>query len=61
MMDNGWLSRYPWVPGADLCGIVTEVGANVKNFKPGDRIISLQMSSDLGNQGAALQDYSTLR
>lgn len=61
-MDNGWLSSYPWVPGADLCGTIVQVGSLVDNFDIGDRIISLQMSSEssLGNKGAALQDYAVV-
>lgn len=60
MMDYGLLSSYPYVPGADLSGTVTTVGADVKAFQPGDRVISLQISteSSVTNRGAALQDYA---
>ncbi|MCI8596892.1 MAG: alcohol dehydrogenase catalytic domain-containing protein [Lachnospiraceae bacterium] len=32
------IGRYPVTPGHEFAGIVEEVGANVTNFKPGDRI-----------------------
>ena len=31
-----WPTVYPCVPGHEIVGKVTKVGANVKNFKPGD-------------------------
>ncbi|KXZ45224.1 hypothetical protein GPECTOR_57g514 [Gonium pectorale] len=35
---NDWgSSLYPMVPGHEIVGIVTEVGAEVTSFKPGDR------------------------
>ncbi len=30
----------PFVPGAEVCSIVKKVGKEVKNFKPGDRVIA---------------------
>lgn len=36
---NDWKnSNYPVVPGHEIIGKVTEVGDNVKNFKPGDLV-----------------------
>jgi NADPH:quinone reductase-like Zn-dependent oxidoreductase len=59
-MDNGWISNYPWVPGADIAGTIIKLGSGVTKYSIGDRVISLQMSSasSLGNRGAALQDYA---
>lgn len=33
--------RFPSIPGFDLAGEVTEVGAQVTRFKPGDRIFAM--------------------
>lgn len=30
--------RFPYIIGYDAAGVITQVGANVKNFKPGDEI-----------------------
>ncbi|KAJ9610700.1 hypothetical protein H2200_005477 [Cladophialophora chaetospira] len=56
MIDLGLRSTYPYVPGADLCGTVVEIGSAVKQFNIGDRIISLQMTPDTERSGA-LQDF----
>src|SRR5262245_25142179 len=31
---------FPFVPGAELAGVVREVGAGVDGFRPGDRIFA---------------------
>ena len=31
---------FPFVPGAELAGVVREVGAGVKDFRPGDRVLA---------------------
>lgn len=39
MVDNAFgFSLYPMVPGHEITGIVREVGAGVKRFRPGDRV-----------------------
>ena len=39
MVDNGWgQSVYPIVPGHEIAGVVTAVGANVTKFKEGDPV-----------------------
>lgn len=39
MLRNEWgMSSYPIVPGHEVVGRVEEVGAMVKNLKPGDRV-----------------------
>jgi uncharacterized zinc-type alcohol dehydrogenase-like protein len=39
MVDNGWgQSVYPIVPGHEITGVVTAVGAKVTRFKEGDRV-----------------------
>ncbi|HBD11079.1 MAG TPA: alcohol dehydrogenase [Porticoccaceae bacterium] len=40
--DWGWIGLQPELPhviGHEFCGVVEEVGANVKTFKKGDRVI----------------------
>ncbi len=39
MVDNGWgQSVYPIVPGHEIAGVVTAVGAHVTRFKEGDHV-----------------------
>lgn len=39
MVDNGWgNSIYPLVPGHEIAGVVTAVGAKVTKFKVGDHV-----------------------
>ena len=39
MVDNGWgASVYPLVPGHEIAGVVTAVGAGVTRFKVGDHV-----------------------
>ncbi|WP_313919543.1 NAD(P)-dependent alcohol dehydrogenase [Tahibacter sp.] len=39
MVDNGWgNSVFPLVPGHEIAGVVTAVGAKVTKFKPGDHV-----------------------
>jgi NADPH:quinone reductase len=33
----------PFAPGAELAGVIKEVGADVTGFKPGDRVIAMTM------------------
>lgn len=37
-MSLGWGPGYPFTPGTDGAGVVVEVGAEVSNFKKGDRV-----------------------
>jgi NADPH:quinone reductase-like Zn-dependent oxidoreductase len=36
---GGFVTHYPAVLGADIAGIVEEVGEGVKNFRKGDRVL----------------------
>lgn len=39
LIDNDWgTSKYPLVPGHEIVGVVTNVGANVVDLKPGTRV-----------------------
>ena len=39
LIDNDWMvSKYPLVPGHEIIGLVSEVGADVRHLKPGDRV-----------------------
>ena len=37
-MDHLGVTKYPFVPGHELLGTVTEVGAKVTKFKVGDTV-----------------------
>ncbi|PNX59272.1 putative mannitol dehydrogenase-like protein, partial [Trifolium pratense] len=39
MSKNEWYNTmYPFVPGHELVGVVTEVGSKVEKFKVGDKV-----------------------
>ncbi|KAE9381995.1 GroES-like protein [Stipitochalara longipes BDJ] len=61
-LDSTWLeaSQYPWIPGSDLAGVVSEIGDGVTKFKNGDRVVSMQMAASkvLGNRVGGLQKYA---
>jgi len=39
MLDNEWgMTRYPFVPGHEVAGLVEAVGERVPNLAPGDRV-----------------------
>ncbi|ARF16265.1 quinone oxidoreductase family protein [Sporosarcina ureae] len=42
----------PFVPGAEVAGVITEVGKDVKRFKPGMRVVSLIESSGYSEYAA---------
>lgn len=59
-MEGNLVSFYPpyeprWAPGFDGAGIVEEVGAEVKGFKPGDRV--MLMSDRRGGQCGTFAEY----
>ena len=53
-----WVSlRMPFIPGADVAGIVEKVGALASGYKPGDRVYGMKMV----NVGGACAEYAVLR
>lgn len=55
-------SRYPIVPGHEIAGIVTEVGADVTDFKVGDRVgvgCFVDSCRECDNCRAGLEQYCT--
>ena len=39
LIDNDWgVSKYPFIPGHEIVGVVTEIGSGVRNVKPGVRV-----------------------
>ena len=41
LMHDAYPSKPPIITGHEFSGVVTEVGKNVKNFKPGEKIVTL--------------------
>ncbi|KAJ6776607.1 ZINC-TYPE ALCOHOL DEHYDROGENASE-LIKE PROTEIN C16A3.02C-RELATED [Salix koriyanagi] len=49
--------KFPYIPGTDVAGEVVEVGAEVKNFKTGDRVVA-----ELGHlYGGGLAEYAVAK
>lgn len=40
--------QLPFIPGLDIAGTVAEVGAEVKRFRPGDRVYAMLPNSKMG-------------
>jgi L-iditol 2-dehydrogenase len=38
--NQSWKVNYPVTLGHEFCGVISEVGADVTQFKPGDRVVS---------------------
>ena len=39
LIDNDWgMSKYPFIPGHEIVGKITEVGSAVRDRKPGERV-----------------------
>ncbi len=51
--------KYPSILGSDGCGVISEVGTNVKNFNPGDRVI-INPSLNWGNNQDFFSDEFTI-
>ncbi|XP_071721528.1 chloroplast envelope quinone oxidoreductase homolog [Rutidosis leptorrhynchoides] len=46
--------KIPWIPATDVAGEVLDVGAGVKNFKAGDKVVSMLNSF----KGGGLSEYA---
>ena len=49
IIKGEWACRPPVVLGHEFCGTAVEVGSQVKNFKPGDRIVASNPAQTCGN------------
>ncbi|XP_051131964.1 chloroplast envelope quinone oxidoreductase homolog [Andrographis paniculata] len=45
--------KFPMIPGGDVAGEVVEVGEGIKNFKPGDKVITVLNPTS----GGAMAEY----
>ena len=52
-----WPTVYPCVPGHEIVGRVTRVGANVKNFSPGDLAAVGCLVDSCGTCGSCQRRY----
>lgn len=46
----------PFIPGAEAAGIITEVGAGVRGFKPGDRVMAMSEQGAYAEEVVASAD-----
>jgi NADPH2:quinone reductase len=44
---------FPFIPGTECAGIVSELGKNTSGFKPGDRVIVATMLGGFAEQAVA--------
>lgn len=57
-------SKFPFIPCTDVAGYVVEVGYEVKNFKPGDKVVSIlvhTMGGGLAEYCVAKENLTVLR
>jgi NADPH:quinone reductase-like Zn-dependent oxidoreductase len=48
--------RFPYVPGAEISGIVEEIGSGVEGFEPGDSVYGLTGATE----GGGYAEYATI-
>ena len=44
---------FPFTPGSEVAGVVADVGSDVTNFKPGDRVLAMVGTGGMAEQVAA--------
>src|SRR5258708_16546410 len=54
--EGRYPTQVPFVPGQEACGVVTEVGGEVKSFKPGDRVAYTNVMGAYSEYAAAPED-----
>lgn len=47
--SHSWAVNYPVTLGHEFCGVVAQVGKNVRHYKEGDRVVSETAASICGN------------
>jgi NADPH:quinone reductase-like Zn-dependent oxidoreductase len=51
--------RLPFTPGSDVSGVVTAVGPEVSDWRPGDAVFGLVRFPELNNGGKGYAEYTT--
>src|SRR6266436_5910108 len=55
--EGRYPTQVPFVPGQEASGVVTDVGGEVKSFKPGDRVAYTSVMGAYAEYAAAPEDH----
>src|SRR5579871_6948962 len=56
MREGRYVAPMPFIPGQEGAGVITEVGADVRSLKPGDRVAWSGVLGSYAEQVAATAD-----
>ncbi|KAH9921184.1 GroES-like protein [Epithele typhae] len=52
-----FITKYPWVGGYDVAGVIDEIGSEVTDFAKGDRVVAPAGSDRDSNRDSGFQEY----